>query len=59
MTIDVGQIHNLVRTYQRALNDQKESREPEPPATSQSDSVSISEQARRHVEQSSRRGKKA
>lgn len=58
MAIDVGRIHNLVRTYQRALH------HPERPArgaadASEKDRVSLSVEARAQAEQSHARGKKA
>jgi hypothetical protein len=54
MAIDVSQIHNLVRTYQRALHDSAEprresTRESTP---SQEDRVSLSAEAREHGEPS-------
>ncbi|WP_053379713.1 hypothetical protein [Nitrospira moscoviensis] len=61
MAIDVGQIHNVVRTYQRALEDKKEPAHPKPesPVASREDRVSISEEARQHAEHSRERGQKA
>jgi hypothetical protein len=61
MAIDVSQIHNVVRTYQRALEDQNDLARPtpEPPVASRQDRVSISEQARQHVEHSRKREQKA
>lgn len=47
MGIDFGQIHNLVRTYQRVLDlDTPSPSHPDQPA-SEDDRVSISEEARR------------
>jgi hypothetical protein len=61
MAIDVSQIHNVVRTYQRALEDKKEPARPTPvpPVTSRQDRVSISEQARQHLEHSREQGERA
>jgi hypothetical protein len=58
MAIDVERIHNLVRTYQRALH------HPERPAhgaahASETDRVSVSAEARAQAERSQARGKKA
>ena len=47
MSIQFGEIHNLVRTYQRVLKlDQIEPISPTPGVAKQADRVSISRQAR-------------
>ncbi len=47
MGIQFGEIHNLVRTYQRVLNlDQPDKPNGDPAATDQDDRVSISPEAR-------------
>lgn len=62
MAIDVSQIHNLVRTYQRALDrrsvEHKEEA-PELPEGSKEDRVSLSTEARERVQSSTSQGKKA
>ncbi len=51
MAIDVSQIHNLVRTYQRALHDSAEhASTPKASTSSQEDKVSVSAEARTRVE---------
>lgn len=50
MGIEVHQIHNLVRTYQHALQPNA-SPKPAEPAGRQDDRVSVSEEARRRAEQ--------
>lgn len=53
MAIDVSQIHNLVRTYQRALHDSAEHPStPKSSAHTQEDTVSVSAEARTRVERS-------
>jgi hypothetical protein len=53
MTIDMMQIHNLIRTYQRAFQNSGPSRLEQPAAdyAVNDDRVSLSAEARRHGEQ--------
>lgn len=57
MAIDVSRIHNLVRTYQRALHHSQEPKQDQ--ATPPNDRVSLSADARQQAERSAARGKKA
>lgn len=50
MGIEVHQLHNLVRTYQRALLPTQLEKSPEP-TRSQADRVSVSPEARERQEQ--------
>lgn len=50
MGIAVNQIHNLVRTYQRALQPTQPDKSPAP-ASGQADRVSVSAEARERHEQ--------
>lgn len=52
MGIEVHQIHNLVRTYQRALQP-TQTEKPSEPATRHDDRVSVSAEARERAEQHS------
>jgi hypothetical protein len=53
MAVDIGEIHNVVRTYRLALRDLKgpEREPPASPALSQNDRVSLSDEARARVDQ--------
>jgi hypothetical protein len=60
MAIEVGQIHNLVRTYQRALEGRVEqTHEPQAPAQPETDRLSVSPEARTQAARSSTGGRKA
>lgn len=61
MAIDVSHIHNLVRTYHRALHDTTELKQQAPASAgaAKEDHVSVSAEARQRIEQSHHRGKKA
>jgi len=58
MAIDVGRIHNLVRTYQRALHPSERPAHPAAEAPAK-DRVSLSAEARAQAAHSHPRGKKA